>query len=128
MKFIQLKIGNRQHFIASILKNIYFASSPIHQLSSHRDNKSNNLMVEPGVLILLPVWSWFLHFLYMVAALVRVNIWSIFTHECTTLLPRYITDSPCNGEEQPHIKNRETSFCMEEEVESLVPQSNGYFY
>ena len=32
------------------------------------------------------------------------------------------------GEEQPYIKSGETTFSMEEEVESLVPPSNNYLY
>ena len=32
------------------------------------------------------------------------------------------------GQEQPYIKSGENIFTMEEEVESLVPPSNGYHY
>ena len=32
------------------------------------------------------------------------------------------------GEEPLYIKSGETSFSMEQEVESLVPPSSGYFY
>ena len=60
----------------------FFSFSSIHQLSRHRVNKGNHLMVEPGILLPLPAWFWFLHFLYKVVlhlysgTLVRVNILS----------------------------------------------------
>ena len=45
--------------------------------------------------------------------------------------PVYIKDSPriySRGEEQPYIKSGENTLSMEQEVESLMPASNGYLY
>ena len=44
-----------------------FSFSSSHKLSSYRVNKAIALVGEPGILLPLQVWSWFLHFLYKAA-------------------------------------------------------------
>ena len=50
---------------------------------------------------------------------------------CALCISYQIKDSPLScsrGEKQPYIKSGKPSFCMEQEVESLILVSNGYFY
>ena len=64
------------------------AFSSIHQLSPHKVNKGGHLMLEPGILLPLPVWSWLLHFLYRVDVhpySVRVNILSSWLYRAAPL-------------------------------------------
>ena len=66
-----------QHAVYSTLKSKSMAfyyrhigflhSHPFYQLTPHRVNMGNDLMVETGILLPLPFSSWFFHFLYRVA-------------------------------------------------------------
>ena len=60
--------------------------------------------------------------------LISVKI-GVLTHRISIVRDRSnIHPYQSMGEEQPYVKSGETRFRMEEEVESLVPPSNGYHY